>query len=130
METYHYTTTTKSFHSAVRVVWYIMDVIQVLLLFRLFLKFLGANPYAPFTNFIYQLTYSFASPFLNVFRPTPVGGGGVLEWGAILAMFVYYIIALGIVRIFLVDKVSTISSPTVVKKTTIVEENKNEHLHT
>ncbi len=95
--------TTKPIYHGTQVVWYITDVIEILLLFRFFLKFLGANPAAGFTNFIYKLTYPLAEPFLNVFRVTRVEGS-VFEWTTLLAMLVYWIIAMGIVKIFFMSK--------------------------
>lgn len=72
------------------------------------MKFLGANPIAGFTSFIYSITQVFASPFLNVFRITKMEGS-TFEWTTILAMFVYWIIALGIIELFLMGK--TVSTP-------------------
>ncbi len=99
---------TKPLYRGVQVVWYILGFIEVLLLFRLFLKLLGANPAAGFTAFIYGITFIFASPFINVFRVTYLEGS-VFEWTTILAMFVYWVIAWGIIKLFLMSK--TVSTP-------------------
>jgi hypothetical protein len=77
-------------------------------MFRFVLKLLGANPAAGFTHFIYSVTYVFAAPFLNVFRITRVEGS-VLEWTTLLAMLVYYLIAVAIIRLFFMSK--TVSTP-------------------
>ena len=100
--------TTKPIYRGTQVVWYITDVIEMLLLFRFFLKFLGANPGAGFTHFIYSVTHPLVAPFLNVFRVSAVSGS-VFEWTTLLAMAVYWIIAVGIVKMFFMGK--TVSTP-------------------
>ena len=100
--------TTKPIYHGTQIVWYIVGILEALLAFRFFLKLLGANPCAGFTDFIYSVTHVFAAPFLNVFRITAVEGS-VFEWTSLLAMLVYYLIALGIIRLFLMGK--TVSTP-------------------
>jgi hypothetical protein len=95
--------TTKPLYKGTQIVWYILGIIEVLLAFRFVLKLLGANPEAGFSTFIYTITYILASPFLNVFSVVRVSGS-TFEWTTILAMFVYWILALGIVKIFLMGK--------------------------
>lgn len=100
--------TTKPLYRGTQIVWYILSIIEVLLAFRFVLKLLGANPDAGFSAFIYGVTYVFASPFLNVFSKSYVAGS-VFEWTTLLAMLVYWIIAMGIVKMFLMSK--TVSIP-------------------
>ena len=100
--------TTKPLYRGTQIVWYILGLIEVLLLFRFVLKLLGANPEAGFTSFIYGVTYIFAAPFLSVFRVTSVLGS-IFEWTTILAMLVYWIIATGIIKLFVMGK--TVSTP-------------------
>jgi hypothetical protein len=99
---------TKPLYRGTQVVWYVLGVLEILLAFRFVLKLLAANPNAGFTNFIYKITYIFAAPFLNVFRITKVEGN-IFEWTTILAMLVYWLIAWGIIKIFLMSK--TVSTP-------------------
>ncbi len=108
MDSSYTSRSTKPLYRGTQVVWYILGLIEILLAFRFVLKLLGANPGAGFTSFIYGITHFFAAPFLNVFRITQVSGS-VLEWTTILAMFVYWIIALGIIKLFLMGK--TVSTP-------------------
>jgi len=75
----------------------------VILGFRFVLKFLAANPAAGFTDFVYDLSRPFAAPFLNVFRVTRVEGS-VFEWTTLLAMLVYWLVAWGIIRLFVMSK--------------------------
>lgn len=100
--------TTKPLYHGTQIVWYIAGILEVLLMFRFFLKLLGANPNAGFTDFIYSVTHVFAAPFLNVFRVT-VAEGAVFEWTSLLAMLVYWLIALAIIKIFLMSK--SVSTP-------------------
>jgi len=100
--------TTKPLYRGTQVVWYILSLIEVLLAFRFVLKFLGANSSAGFTSFIYGITYVFAAPFISVFRVSQVEGS-IFEWTTLLAMLVYWIIALGIIKLFIAGK--TVSTP-------------------
>jgi hypothetical protein len=99
---------TKPLYRGTQVVWYVLGVIEILLAFRFALKLLGANSGAVFTAFIYNSTYVLAAPFLSVFNVTQVAGS-VMEWTTILAMFVYTVIAYGVVKLFLMGK--TVSTP-------------------
>jgi len=99
---------TKPLYRGTQIVWYILGIINVLLAFRFVLKLLAANPGAGFSSFIYNVSYVFAAPFLNVFRISKVEGS-VFEWTTILAMLVYWLIAWAIVRIFFMSK--TVSTP-------------------
>ena len=95
--------TTKPLYRGTQAVWYIAGLLEVLLAFRFALKLLAANPSAGFSRFIYAITYPFAAPFLNVFSASKVEGG-VFEWTTLLAMFVYCLIAWGIVKLFFMSK--------------------------
>jgi len=100
--------TTKPLYRGTQIVWYILGIVETLLAFRFVLKLLAANPNAGFSSFIYGVTYIFATPFLNVFRVARVEGS-IVEWTTLLAMFVYWIVAIGIIKIFLMGK--TVSTP-------------------
>lgn len=99
---------TKPLYRGTQIVWYLLGLIEALLVFRFILKLLGANPYAGFTDFIYSVTYVFVAPFINVFRISQVAGN-VFEWTTLLAMLVYWLLALGIIKLFLMGK--TVSTP-------------------
>lgn len=99
---------TKPLYRGTQIVWYILGLIEVLLAFRLVLKLLGANSAAGFTSFIYGVTYIFSAPFLRVFGISQVAGS-IFEWTTLLAMFVYWVLAVGIIKLFLIGK--TVSTP-------------------
>ena len=100
--------TTKPLFRATQVIWYLCDLLEVILLFRFFLRFAGANPNAGFSSFIYAISWPFVAPFFAVFRTTVVAGS-VVEWTTLLAMLVYSLIVWGIVRLLLMGK--TVSTP-------------------
>lgn len=108
MDSSYTSPTTKPLYRGTQVVWYILGLIEVLLAFRFFLKLLAANPQAGFSSFIYAVSYPFAAPFLKVFNATKVESG-TFEWTTLLAMFVFLLIAWGIVKLFLMSK--TVSTP-------------------
>lgn len=94
---------TKPLYRGTQVVWYLLDILEIILLFRFLLKLLGANPGAGFTNFIYTISAPFANPFLNVFHATRVAGS-VFEWTTLLAMLVYWLLAWAIIKLFLMGR--------------------------
>jgi hypothetical protein len=109
METSYNSSSTKPLYRGTQVIYYILGVIEILLAFRFLLKLLAANPSAGFSAFIYGVTYIFATPFLAVFHNTHIVAGSIFEWTTILAMFVYWVIAIGVIKIFLIGK--TVSTP-------------------
>lgn len=84
-------------------VWYILGLIEILLVFRFFLKLIGANPEAGFSKFIYGATFPFAEPFVPVV-PGTEAGASVFEWTTLIAMVVYALVAWGIVKLMVMSK--------------------------
>jgi YGGT family len=99
---------TKSLFRGTQVSWYLIGLLEALLGFRFVLKLTGANPAAGFTDLIYSVTWPFVAPFSAVF-PRTVVEGSTFEWTTLLAMAVYYIIALAIIQLFMMSK--TVSTP-------------------
>ncbi len=95
--------TTKPLYRGTQVVWYILGVLETLLAVRFILKLLGANPDAGFSSFIYDVSYVFVAPFMNVFQVIEINGS-IFEWTTLLAMIIYHLIAWGIVRLFFMSK--------------------------
>lgn len=108
MDSSYTSASTKPLYRGTQIVWYIVGIIEILLAFRFVLKLLAANPNAGFTSFIYGVTYAFAAPFLSVFQASQAAGN-VLEWATLLAMLVYWMVAIGIIKLFLMGK--TVSTP-------------------
>jgi hypothetical protein len=95
--------TTKPLFRGTQIVWYVLSLLEVLLALRFILKLMGANPQAGFTSFVYGLTWIFTAPFLAVFPISQVQGT-IFEWTTLLAMLVYWMIAIAIIRLFLISK--------------------------
>ena len=93
----------KPLYRTTQIVWYIVGVLETLLLLRFLLKLLAANPLAGFTQFIYGVTQLFAGPFLYVFRVSQVQGS-IFEWSTLLAMVVYFLIGWLIVKAVVMSK--------------------------
>jgi hypothetical protein len=91
--------TKKAIFRSYQIIWYILGVIEVVLAFRVILKFLGANAYSGFTSFIYAISAPFALPFAGILR-TSVSTNLVFEWSTLIAMAVYAVVAYGIVALF------------------------------
>ncbi len=85
-------------HRAGQIVYFVFGVLEALLIIRLIMKLLGANPDAGFSQLVYGITYPFVALFQGVF-PNAGGRGGVLELSTLLALIVYALLAWGIVRL-------------------------------
>ncbi len=109
MDSSYTSSSTKTIYRGTQIVWYILGVVEVLLAFRFVLKLLGASSVAGFTSFIYGITYIFAHPFLSVFNNTQIVSGSIFEWTTLLAILVYWVIAVGINKMLLMGR--TVSTP-------------------
>jgi len=79
-----------------QIIWYILSFVEVLLIFRVVLKALGANQYIGFTSFIYSITSPLALPFSGILGISATGSS-ILEWSTIIAGIVYLCVAWGLV---------------------------------
>jgi hypothetical protein len=113
MKSSYNSSTTKPLFRGTQLVWMVVSLLQTLLAFRFVLKLTGANPDAGFTNFIYSITWPFTTPFHAVFSGTTIQGS-VFEWTTLLAMLVYWLIAVGAVHLLRMGK--TVSTPEAAKK--------------
>ena len=95
---------------AAQIVYTIGGIIEALIVIRLILKLLAANPDAGFSSFIYGITNPLVAPFQGVFA-TPQSHGSILDMAAILAIIVYALLIWGIAR--LLDLAQRRSNPTV-----------------
>ncbi len=82
-----------------QVLWYILGVIETLLLLRFLFKVLGASTASPFVMFLYDLSGVFVAPFAGMFRVETYGQSAI-EWSALIAMLMYALITYGIVYLF------------------------------
>jgi len=83
-------------------IWYILSVIEVLLLLRFIFKLLGANTNSGFTIFLYSITNILTMPFSGIFNPIRSTGlvtSSIFEPAIIIAMAIYALAAWGIIRL-------------------------------
>ena len=73
-----------------RLINFIALIIELLLLFRLVLKFVGANAATPFVGWIYGVTASLVSPFAKIL-PNWKYENFVIDFATLAAIIVYAI---------------------------------------
>lgn len=83
-------------------VYFLFGALEIILAFRLVLKFMGASPLSDFVAMVYGVSGMFTLPFEGIFRS--VFGYGVetisvIEPSTIVAIIVYAVLAWGIVRL-------------------------------
>ena len=81
----------------VQLIWLVFGMLEALIGLRVLLKLLAANPNNPFAQTIYEFSHLFLWPFEGL-TVSPSVGGIVLEIPAIIAMFVYALVAWGLAR--------------------------------
>ena len=86
------------------VVWYITGILMALLAFRFVLALLGANPSNSFANFIYSASHPFVAPFFGLFSYDLRYGVSRFEAFTLVAMAVYALVALAIVRLININR--------------------------
>ena len=84
---------------AVQLIYLVFGVIDGLLLIRMMLKLLGANPHAGFSNWLYNVTDVFLAPFRNLL-PTIGNEQSQLEMSLVIAVLVYALIGWAVARLF------------------------------
>lgn len=95
-------------------IWLIFGAIEILIGLRIVLRLIGANPQAPFAQFVYGFSDIFLWPFYGL-TATPGVDNMVLEISSIIAMIVYAVIAWGLTKLlYLLFTPSTARSVTVV----------------
>ena len=83
-------------------VYFFFGVLEILLVFRLVLKLMGASLSSTFVGLIYGLSGIFIAPFEGIFRRGFTQGietTSVLEPATLVAIIVYAVIAWGIVKL-------------------------------
>jgi hypothetical protein len=84
------------------IIYFIFGALEILLVFRLVLKLMGASMASGFVGLVYGLTGIFILPFEGIFSRATTRGietTSVLEPATIVAIIVYAILAFGIVRL-------------------------------
>ncbi len=78
-------------------IWLITGVVEGLIGLRVLLKMLGANPENPFAVLIYGVTRPMLWPFATL-TAQPRVGNLILEFGSVIAMLVYGLLAWALVQ--------------------------------
>jgi len=86
-----------------RAVWYILGVIAAILALRIVLLMLSANPETPFVEFVYSLSSIFIVPFYGIFEE-PDYTRFYLDTSSIVAIVVYWLLAIGLVKLINLTK--------------------------
>ncbi len=76
--------------------YFLLGVLEIILLLRFIFRLLGANAYNSFIPFLYNVSYPFVAAFHGIFDARTVGNG-VLEFSTLIAMLIYALIVWGIV---------------------------------
>jgi uncharacterized protein YggT (Ycf19 family) len=69
-------------------------VALVILGLGFFLLLFGANPDAPFAEWVYRSLNRVMAPFRGIFEPVPLNGDSVLDTSVLFAMIVYGLAAM------------------------------------
>ncbi len=91
-----------SYQTIEYLMYFFFGALEVLLAFRLILKLTGANSFSAFVGLIYGVTGVFIVPFQGIFQQATAQGAvttAVLEPGTLVAIVVYAVLAVGIVKL-------------------------------
>jgi hypothetical protein len=81
------------------VTYYVLGVLEVILLLRFIFRLLGANEGNSFIMFLYSLSHVFVAPFRGIFSNPVLSSKSVFEISTLIAMLVYALLAWGIVSL-------------------------------
>ena len=81
-----------------RTTYFVLGVLEIILLLRFLFRLLGANQGSSFVMFLYNLSHVFVVPFYGIFND-PSFGNSVLEITTLIAMLIYALLAWGIVSL-------------------------------
>lgn len=90
-----------SSQTAMYLTYFILGILEIMLLFRFMFKLSGANPNSGFVSFIYGMTQMLTLPFRGIFPVATTEGAvalGLFEPQTIVAMIVYSVLAWGLVQ--------------------------------
>lgn len=82
-------------YRAEQAIWFVVGVVDAVLIIRFLLKLLGASLASGFVRFMYDLTAPLVAPFHAIFN-TVVSGRSVLEPESVVAIAIYTLIGWGL----------------------------------
>ena len=81
-------------------IWLLFGILEALIVLRIGLKLIGANPESPIVALIYGFTGLFLIPFVGLIG-SPTSGNMVLETSSMFALGIYALIAIVFERLVL-----------------------------
>ena len=81
-----------------QLIWLLFGILEALIVFRIGLKLIGANPGSPIVAMIYGFTSLFLIPFVGLIE-SPTVGNMVLEISSLFAIAVYALVAVALERV-------------------------------
>ncbi len=91
-----------SYQTIEYLIYFFFGALEILLIFRLILRLTGANSFSAFVGLIYGVTGIFIVPFQGIFHQATGQGvvtTAVLEPATLVAIVVYAVLAVGIVKL-------------------------------
>ena len=91
-----------SYQTVEYLIYFLFGALEVLLIFRLVLKLIGANSFSAFASLIYGITGIFLWPFEGIFRlwsTQAAGTNPIFEPSTLVAIVVYGVLAVGVVKL-------------------------------
>lgn len=86
-------------------IWWVLLVIEIILLIRFFIKLFGADPNNLFSIFINLISLPFMFMFIGLFTSTTsITGNVIIEWSTFFAIFFYLAVAYIVSRFFKLRK--------------------------
>jgi hypothetical protein len=85
-------------YTITQLIWLFFGIVMSLIGLRIILMLMAANPANTFASFVYSVTDLFLWPFFGL-TTTPSAGGMVLDVPAIIAIFVYALLAWAVTKI-------------------------------
>ncbi|NLA43075.1 hypothetical protein GX865_02890 [Candidatus Saccharibacteria bacterium] len=87
-----------------KIIFYILWIVSSILILRILFFLLGANREAPFIEWLYNFSSIFVIPFVGIFK-TPEYGISVIDLASVVAIFIYFILAMSIVKLINVTNI-------------------------
>jgi hypothetical protein len=88
-------------------IWLVTGILEFLILLRMLLKLIAANPNSFFTQAVYSFTNLFLWPFSGLITSPSAGNGMILEISSFFALLVYPVLAWAIVQLIRIIATST-----------------------
>ncbi|TLS38890.1 YggT family protein [Pseudalkalibacillus caeni] len=77
----------------------IVGIVEAIIGIRIILKLFGANPNAPFVQWLYATSGPLLAPFQGIFPSPELDGRFVIEFSALFALIIYSIIGSLLIKV-------------------------------